>query len=193
MLFRKTPLLILCFLLVSFVSCKKSQTVSPKALGKDLVLTSYEQQKVTADNTFTLRLFKSVDSTSNHNANMCISPLSVSFALGMTSNGANGATLTAFNNTLGFNGLTQTQVDTYYNNLIANLPLLDPNTTIRIANSIWYRQGFSVLPGFLQADSSYFHAQLQALDFSSPSAPNTINAWVNNQTEGKIPAIIGNI
>jgi serpin B len=179
--------------LVGFASCKKGQTVTPKTLGKDLVLTSYEEQNVTADNAFTLRLFKSVDSASNNNANMCISPLSVSLALGMTSNGANGATLTAFNKTLRFNGLTQTQVNTYYDNLITNLPQLDPNTTINIANSIWYRQGFSVLPQFLQTDSSYFHAQIRALDFNSASAPNTINAWVNNQTEGKIPAIINSI
>jgi serpin B len=190
--FRKIPLLLVCFSIIGFASCKKA-VVTPQSLGKDLVLTVYEQQKVTADNAFTLRLFKNLDSANTGGANLFVSPLSVSFALGMTSNGANGATLTAFKNTLNFAGLTQTQVNTYYNNLITNLPQLDPNTTLNIANSIWYKQGFSVQPQFLQTDSSYFHAQIQALDFSSASAPTTINNWVNTQTHGKMPAIISSI
>jgi serpin B len=189
---RKTPLLLLCFLIIGFASCKKAGSVTP-ALGKNLVLTSIEQQKATADNAFSLRLFKSVDSTNTAGTNLFISPLSVSFALGMTSNGAANQTLAAFKNTLNFAGLTQAQVNDYYSNLITNLPQLDPNTTLNIANSIWYKQGFNVLPQFLKTDSSYFHAQVQALDFTSASAPTTINNWVSNQTGGKIPTIINQI
>jgi serpin B len=191
---RKTPLLIFTLLLFGFASCKKANTVPQNVgKGKALVLTSFEQQKVTADNAFTLKLFKNLDGTNTANGNLFISPLSVSFALGMTSNGANGTTLDAFKKTLNFNGLSQDQVNTYYNNLITNLPELDPNTTFNIANSIWYKQGFYVLPAFLQTDSSYFHAQVQALDFSNPSALNTINSWVSDKTSGKIPTILNDI
>jgi len=191
---RKTPLFIFCLLIIGLASCKKAKTVTPApAPGKTLVLNSFEQQKVTADNAFTLRLFKSLDSANGTSQNIFTSPLSVSFALGMTANGANGATLTAFKNTLNFAGLSQTQVNDYYNNLITNLPQLDPNTTLDIANSIWYRQGFSVLPQFLQTDSNYFHARVQSLDFGSAAAPGTINSWVSKNTAGYIPAIINNI
>jgi serpin B len=194
MVLRKTPLLIFTLLIIGFASCKKANTVPQNAnKGKSLVLTSFEQQKVTADNAFTLKLFKNLDSANTGNVNLFASPLSVSFALGMTSNGANGQTLAAFKNTLNFNGLSQDQVNTYYNNLITNLPVLDPNTTFNIANSIWYRQGFDVLPKFLQTDSSSFHAQIQALDFNSPAAVNTINNWVSDKTNGKIPTIIKSI
>jgi serpin B len=191
-LLRTTPPLLFA-IIISLASCNKGTKVTPLLPGKNLVLTAYEQQKVTADNAFALRLFKSVDSTVTDGSNVFISPLSVSFALGMTSNGAEGTTLAAFHNMLGFNGLTQTQVNTYYNNLITNLPQLDPYTTLNIANSIWYKQGFSIQQSFLQTDSSYFHAQVQALDFGSPSAPGTINNWVSNKTKGLIPAIINQI
>jgi len=190
-LIRKNPLLVFCFLIVAFASCKKAK-VTPTP-GKNLVLTSFEQQKVTADNAFTLSLFKNLDSANTTGGNLFVSPLSVSFALGMTSNGAGGSTLEAFKKTLNFAGLTQEQINNYYNNLITNLPQLDPNTTLSIANSIWYRQDFAVQHQFLQTDSSFFHAQVQALDFNSPSAINTINNWVSAKTKGKIPTIVNDI
>lgn len=180
-------------LLIGLASCHKGEKVTPLLPGKNLVIPANEQQKVTADNAFAIRLFKSVDSTVTDGSNVFISPLSVSFALGMTSNGAQGPTLAAFQKTLNFAGLNQSQVNSYYNNLITNLPQLDPYTTLNIANSIWYRDGFSVESQFLQTDSNYFHAQAQALDFSSPSAPTTINNWVSQKTNGYIPAIINQI
>jgi serpin B len=190
--FVRTPLLIIGLLAVGLASCKKS-AVGPKPAGKNLVIAADEVPEITADNSFSIKLFKSLDSTNTGGANLFISPLSVSFALGMTSNGANGSTLAAFKKTLNFAGLSQARVNDYYSNLITNLPQLDPNTTVDIANSIWYRQGFNVLPQFLQTDSSNFHAEIKALDFTSPSAPATINNWVSNNTNGYIPSIINNI
>ncbi|TWJ01570.1 serpin B [Mucilaginibacter frigoritolerans] len=90
---HKTPLLILCSFLIGFASCKKSNVNPHSGPGKDLVLSAIEQQKVTYDNAFTLKLFKNLDSANTTNYNLFVSPLSVSFALGMTSNGANGTTL----------------------------------------------------------------------------------------------------
>jgi serpin B len=192
----KTPLLLL-LLISGLASCKKAGVITPAAnntnKGKSLVLTALDKQKITADNAFTLKLFRNLDSANTGNTNLFVSPLSASFALGMTSNGSSGQTLTAFENTLNFAGLTQAQVNGYYNNLITNLPQLDPNTTLDIANSIWYKQGFSVLPQFLQTDSAYFHAQIQALDFSTPAAVTTINNWVSTNTKGYIPSIISQI
>jgi serpin B len=192
MVLRKTPLYLL-LLFIGFASCKKASIVPQSLKGKNLVLTSFDQLKVTADNAFTLKLFKNLDSANTSGNNLFVSPLSVSFALGMTSNGSAGQTLTAFQNTLNFAGLTQLQANSYYNNLITNLPQLDPNTIINIANSIWYKQGFSVLPQFLQTNSTYFHAQIQSLNFADPAAITTINNWVSTQTNGKIPSIITQI
>ncbi|MDO3640596.1 serpin family protein [Mucilaginibacter sp. L3T2-6] len=157
------------------------------------MLSAAEQQKVTADNVFTFKLFNKLNSANTAKANIFASPLSVSFALGMTSNGAAGTTLDAFKNTLNFTGMTQGGVNSYYNNLITNLPQLDPNTTLKIANSIWYKQGFDALPAFLQTSNDSFHAKSQVLDFSDPGAKDKINKWVSDQTAGKIPSIIDNI
>jgi serpin B len=187
---RKTPLLILSLFVAGLASCKKDHT-DPK--GKDLVLTPIESQKVAADNAFTLKLFKNVAAGNTGGANLFLSPLSVSFALGMTSNGSNGETLTAINNTMNFAGFTPDQVNSYYNKMITELPQLDPKTTINIANSIWYRQDLSVLPQFLQTNSTSYHAKVQSLNFDSPAAEDAIKNGVSGQTHGKIPGIVDNI
>ena len=191
MVIRKTPLIVLFLLIIGFAFCNKSGINPGK--GENLVLSTVEQQEVAADNAFTLKLFKNLDSANTGNANLFMSPLSVSFALGMASNGSNGQTLSAIKNTLDFGSFTQAQMNSYYNDLITNLPKLDPNTTLNIANSIWYRNSFSVLPSFLQTNSSFYHANVQALDFANPASVTTINNWVSKQTNGKISSIVNSI
>jgi serpin B len=192
MVLRKTPLNLLCFLIIGLASCNKANTVTPNK-GKDLVITPVEQQEVSADNAFTLKLFKNLDSANTTGNNLFASPLSASMALSMASNGAAGQTLTAMWNTLSFNGFPQDSVNNYYHALITNLPLLDPNTTVNVANSIWYTQALTVLSPFLKTNSSSYNAKVQTLDFSDPASVNTINNWVSAQTNGAIPSIVKQI
>ncbi|MGZ3874071.1 MAG: serpin family protein [Mucilaginibacter sp.] len=186
-----TPLLLFSFLVIALASCKKGG-LDP-VNGKDLVLTAQEQQKVTSDNVFSLKLYQNLSANSSGTDNLFVSPLSVSFALAMTSNGAGGETLTAMRNTLDFNGYTADFINSYYNKLITELPKLDSKTTINIANSIWYKQDFSVLPLFLQINNTFYQAKVQGLDFTNPGSANQINNWVSDQTKGKITSIINSI
>ncbi|RFZ83388.1 serpin family protein [Mucilaginibacter terrenus] len=178
-------------LAIGLFSCNKSD-LEP-GTGKDLVLTATEQQKVAADNKFTLKLFKGIGLADSIDHNVFMSPLSVSFAMAMTANGAKGATLDSINKVMEFTGFTRDDVNNYYNKLVTDLPQLDPNTKLNIANSIWYRQGFNVLPDFISVNTTKYQAQVQALDFGSASAKNTINDWVSGKTNGKIPTIINAI
>ena len=191
---RICPLLSLLLLFVAFSSCKKSDDngIKPDS-GINLVFTAAEQQKAAADNAFTFDLFKKAAAGNTDGSNLFLSPLSVSLALSMTSNGANGQTLDAMKKTLDFEGFTQDEINSYNNKLITELPKLDANTTLKFANSIWYKQGFDVLPAFLQTNTNSYNAKIQALDFSNPSAPTTINNWVSDQTNGKIPKIVDQI
>ena len=90
---RKLTLFFLC--LTAITACKKSgSNPDNKDRGKDLVLTATEQQLVGPGNAFTLKLFKANANIISNDKNLIVSPLSVSFAVGMTSNGAAGKTLT---------------------------------------------------------------------------------------------------
>ncbi|MFC1629078.1 serpin family protein, partial [Gemmatimonadota bacterium] len=123
-------------------------------------------------------------------ANIFISPLSVSMALGMTLNGATGETYTAMKETLELAGLTEEEINQAYRSLIDLLTNLDPKVIFEIANSIWYREGFNISPTFVDVNQTYFDAVVRALDFSLPGAAGTINQWVDTATHGKIDEII---
>lgn len=172
-------------------SCKKDKREEDK--GKDLILTEREQQKVESDNQFTFKLFKEALSGHEAGKNLMLSPLSVSMAIGMTGNGSKGETLEGMRTALEFKNFTEEEVNSYYGKLIRELPLLDPKATLKIANSIWYRSGFDVLPAFLQTNVNNYKATVEALDFASPAAKNKINDWVNTNTNGKIPTIIDEV
>lgn len=152
-------------------------------------LTSAELALVEADNSFAMHLFRAVEAQANADENLFISPLSVSMALGMTYNGAAGATRDSMAQTLGFEGLAIDQVNEGYRGLIDLLVNLDRRVTFDLANSIWYRPEFAVLPKFLDAATTFFDARVEALDFSAPNAPDIINRWVRDHTNERIDSI----
>jgi serpin B len=86
--------------------------------------------------------------------------MSVSYALGMTYNGAAGTTLEAFEDVLHFGGLTEQEVNESYKDLMDQLLTLDDRVQFALANSIWYRQGFEVLEEFINTNRDYFDAEV---------------------------------
>jgi serpin B len=155
-------------------------------------LTAQEAEIVAASNDFGLSLFGEILGQSD-GGNVFVSPLSVSMALGMTFNGAAGATAEGMREALRFGDLSVEDIDSAYLGLIGLLTTMDGKVTLEIANSIWYRQGFDVLAAFIEACETYFLAVVEALDFGDPGAKDAINAWVAEQTHGLIDAIVDDI
>src|SRR5436190_20760194 len=94
---------------------------------------------------------------------------------------------------LAFGTASDADINASYKSLIALLRGLDPSVDFRIANSIWYRNGFPFNQTFLDAGATWFDAKVGALDFAQPAAVTTINDWVSTATNGKIPKIIDQI
>jgi serine protease inhibitor len=92
--------------------------------------------------------------------------------------------------TLELDNMTVPEVNASYRSLIQMLRNLDPHVQFEIANSIWYKRGYTIERPFLDANRTYYDAQVTALDFASPTAPVTINDWVSAQTHGLIDHII---
>jgi serpin B len=141
---------------------------------------------------FGLDLFARVSAASSE-VNAMVSPLSVSMALGMTANGAEDETLEAMRSVLGFSGLDETSVNEAYRGLIEQLRARDPGIEFSIANSIWPRHGLPVKEPFLDAARTYFDAEVRPLDFSLPSAPETISRWAEDETRGRIKELVKSI
>ena len=146
-------------------------------------------EKVARDNAFTFDLLRAVRKHTDK-TNVFISPLSVSMALNMTLNGAVGATADEMRTALRESGYSTADINAYSRELREALLRADPKTTIGIANSIWYCQGATVKAPFIEANRTYYDAEVQALDFSSPSATATINGWCAQKTNNKIKEIV---
>ncbi len=172
----------------SFNGCSSSN--GPVGDNAGIVLTGKSVQLIKSDNTFSFNLFSKIPE--DHQHNVMISPLSVSLALSMTLNGAEGTTKTAMQNTLGFQGFTLDEINQIYFDLINALKKTDPKVVLNIANSIWIRKDFPVEQSFTDVNKQYFNATVSNLDFDQ-AAVNTINNWVNTNTNGKIPTILNSI
>src|SRR5213078_4404211 len=147
-----------------------------------------------ADNRFAISLLKQVTADTRDTVpNLFISPLSVAMALAMTYNGAAGTTEAAMRSTLELDSISVADVNVAYRSLIEMLRNLDQHVQFQIANSIWYKQGYTIEQPFLDANHQYYDAQVTALDFTSPTAPATINNWVSQQTQGVIDKIVDQI
>ena len=148
--------------------------------------------KVDADNAFTFDLLRAARKHAKGD-NVFISPLSVSMALNMTLNGAVGATADEMRTALRETGYSTADINAYSRELREALLRADPKTTIGIANSIWYRQGATVKAPFLEANRTYYDAEVEALDFASPTAVSTINGWCARKTNNRIKEILKRI
>jgi len=176
------------------VACSDSTAPNPAQQIDALprALSEAENRVIAGSNDFAFDLFRT-GNVDQHKANVFISPLSASMALGMTANGANGATYDEMRATLRLTGATREDVGAGYKSLITLLRGLDPQTNFTIANSIWYEQAFPFNASFLAESKQYFDAQVTPLDFRNPSAVGTINSWVNAATNNRIPKILESI
>ena len=185
---KLSNLLIVTITCMAFMQCSDSSINPDVGIIRDL--TSSEVKLKESSNQFGMKLFRKIVEN-EQNKNIFISPLSVSMALGMTYNGADSTTLEAMHETLEYGDLNINEVNESYQSLIKLLTELDPKVIFDIANSIWYREGFSVENDFLNINQTYFNAVVRALDFNSDDAADIINAWVDENTKGKIKEIVG--
>ncbi len=175
-------------MLAVFASCRQNP-VALKAVNPIDPVNSPARSVIDAGNSFGFKLFNQVNNR-EAGENVFISPFSVSMAFGMLLNGANGSTLDSLERALGDAGMSLIDINNAYESSSVYLTTLDAHVTFQNANSIWYRDGFPVLPNFVNVNKSYFDADVDSLNFTLPSAAQTINNWVDTKTNGKIPTII---
>ncbi|MDP3451434.1 MAG: serpin family protein [Bacteroidales bacterium] len=185
--------LVICALTAS---CEKNGIADSGKKPVEISLTASETKVAESGNNNSMRIFSSIlenDSKSGNPENIIISPLSLNIALAMAWNGAEGVTKNEIQNTLGFDGYSEADVNNYFKKMLETLPKTDPTVKLAIANSIWHDKALPVLKGFLEKNSNYFYATIESLDFASPLSPGIINKWCSDKTEGVIKEVIEKI
>lgn len=185
----KTKILLLS-LTLSIISCSKNNASKKPLTPFNTVEKGTEL--VNKNNQFTFKTFKEILKENEHK-NTFFSPASLSLALGMTYNGANDATKKAFENTLLYNGFNINTINNVNKNIIQHLSDDSSGSVFRVANSIWMNKNINVKKSFIDINKENYFAEVNAVDFSKASTVNTINNWVSNKTNKKIPKIVEKI
>lgn len=188
-------LIVFTFFIALFLMTCQSDVIGPGEINGELPreLTEAEKQLIEADQSFSYDIFRQTVSYDNEEENLFISPLSISTALAMTLNGAEGETLEGMKETLFLSGMDTEEVNQAFQSLIELLITVDLQVEMKIANSVWHEQSLTVKDDFLQRLEEFYKAEVSGLDFRDPESVDTINSWVDENTEGKIEKIIDEI
>ncbi len=148
-----------------------------------------DQAKLAAANSgFAFDLFQQI-AHEQPDANIFISPFSVSTVLQMLDNGAVGATKQEMDRVLHMDGLPADTLNAAAGGLDQSLNS-HTNVILELANAIWYQQGTRLKPEFVSVNREFFRAELGTVDFDRPQSAQTINHWADKRTRGKIQDIV---
>ena len=177
-----------------FIQCDSSITGpdDPKGeLPRDLTVA--EKVLIEADQSFSYDIFRRTVAWETEYENLMISPLSISMALAMTLNGAEGQTYDDMREALYLSGMEIDEINEAFKSLVELLITVDPQVTVKIANSIWHADWLPVKEDFLERVRDHYGAEIAGLDFADPASVDVINAWVRENTEELIEEIIDEI
>ena len=184
--------------LALFTACQNDKEESyvtymlPKT--QKMTLTAEQSEQLRKNNDFAFDLLRHAYSTqeegNNQGKSLFISPMGVTYMLGMLNAGANEEAQQEITQTLHAEGKSATEINQLCQTVMDQAPKVDPSVKVLTANSIYTDKNFEIVPQYQSDMSKYYQADARVLDFSQPSSINTINDWAKKKTEGMIPSII---
>ncbi|MGM9620636.1 MAG: serpin family protein [Bacteroidaceae bacterium] len=159
-----------------------------------LILSDAQRDLVNSNNAFAFNLFRKTMGMDSR----VISPLSVTYLMGMLANGADGATRQQILATLGMQDKGQGQDGLQNMNEFARMMMeksgnLDKAVTVDVANYIAVNDRFKVNGKFRKSVGQDYKAGVESLDFTSSETLKRINGWCSDHTRGMIPSIIDSV
>lgn len=172
-------------LLLLVSSCSKENDDQLPTEPVPIDLTSEQVALVGSENAFAFDIFSRIAENPGRN-NLIISPLSISVALSMTLNGADGETRDAMLDALRVSGLSPEIINKSYKDLTEALLSVDKRILISIANSVWTEDDFAVKKTFIDILTKYYSAEAGSFDINDPNAHVKINQWIKEKTNNLI-------
>lgn len=183
---------IIAFILLVFFSASCMDKTDPiEDVANLRALSVSEKELSDAGQNFSFDLFKEVQKEGA--PNLFFSPYSIQLAMAMAMNGNDGEVLEEYLKALRFDGMNVEEANKAAKEFTAFLRQVDPRVKIKIANSIWYHQKYQVKVPFRQKMENYYQAEITGLDFLNPQSVNTINNWIERNTQGLIRDMIDGI
>ena len=140
-------------------------------------------------NNFAFDLYRKIVNETDEN--VILSPFSLYITLSMIYEGAQEDTADEMANILHFpadDGLRQGSFAKLQNDINNR----KSKSTLKLSNNVWIQDGLSIKDGFRNNIDNYYFANIEELDFmdNPEGSRETINQWVDKETEGKIKEIL---
>ena len=161
--------------------------VCPVTPPSTLELTQDEKELVNHSNELSFNLFRRAQDGLN---SQILSPISITYALGMLNNGADGKTREQINGVLGFGDTGVDGINDFCYKMLKRAPSLDPKTKALIANTIFMNKGYELEADFVQKVKVFYDTEPQTLDFSDDKTLGVINQWASDHTEQMIDKLL---
>ena len=152
----------------------------------DIRLTRGEQELVSGSNDFAFNLLREAGADKS----IILSPISITYALGMLNNGAAGETQQQICNVLGFGETGADGINDFCRKMLTEAPQLDKLTKVLISNNIYMNQGYELKPDFVQKAKDYYDAQPETRFFGDGKTMDVINQWASDHTEKMIEKVL---
>ena len=149
-------------------------------------LTRAEQELVTSNNDFAFNLFRDIEPKKS----TILSPISITYALGMLNNGAAGETQAQINMVLGFGKTGADGINAFCQKMLTEAPKLDKLTKVMIANTIYVNQNYQLKPDFVTKAKNYYDAEPETRNFADGKTMDVINQWASDHTEKMIDKVL---
>lgn len=173
------------------VTSERARMTHPGISPRDL------EALIRANQNFAIDLYHYL--SQHASGNLFYSPHSISTALAMTYAGARTETAAEVAETLHFI-LPEPRLHAAFNQLDLKLSQRgvgargrdDGGFRLHTVNALWGQQGYEFQADFLDALAEHYGAGIRCVDFAhnASAARETINAWVEAQTEGRIADLI---
>lgn len=188
------PLISACCLSVGMLtSCSEDEPVTPnvKYNPGTIKLTTAQQAQVENSNEFAWKFFKEV--SKGEQQDVFVSPLSVTYALGMLANGAVGDTQKEILEGLEFRSGKVDDINSLCHQLMMESPKLDKSTKVSMGNAVVANKSKSLQPDFKNVVEKQYQALVTNQDFSSPATLSFINLWASELTHGMVPKLLDRV
>ena len=182
-----------CLSVGMLTSCSEDEPVAPniKYNPGTVKLTAAQQAQVENSNEFAWKFFKEV--SKGEQEDVFVSPLSVTYALGMLANGAVGDTQKEILEGLEFLSGKVDDINSLCHQLMMEAPKLDKSTKVSMANAVVANKNKPLKPDFKNVVEKQYQALVTNQDFSSPATLSFINQWASEQTHGMVPKLLDRV
>ena len=145
-----------------------------------------EEALVMSVNDLGFNMFRKVGA----NKSILLSPMGMTYALGLISNGAGGETKKQINKVLGCNDKKAANINEFCRKILTETPKLDRLTQMEINNVFCSHKDYTPKPAFVKIANEYYHTSLKSMDFNSEKSVDEINQEISQHSNGMLPKVL---